>query len=103
MKTDENKSLIGTQVYTTDGDLITIKDMKTVGEEDVYSDDEGNLYTDDQLEWNYRLSPGRILYDVLTGYDAVDVHGWDSEQFPKMADEFMKEMVRCGYVENNKQ
>lgn len=101
MKTDNG--LIGTQVYTTDGDLITIKDIKTIGEESVYSDEEGNLYTDEQLEWHYRLSPGRILYDILVGYDAVDVHRWDSTQFPEMADEFMKEMVRCGYIEDNKQ
>lgn len=98
-----DKALIGQQVYTTDGDLITIKDVKTIGNESVFSDEEGNLYTEDQLELRYKLSPGKILYTILTGYDAVVVRYWDRTQFPKMADEFMKEMVSCGYIAKKEQ
>lgn len=100
---NEDKKLVGQQVHTTDGDLITIKDIKTIGGESVYSDEEGNLYTEDQLEFTYRLSPGRILYNTLTGYDAVEVHHWDGDQFQEMADEFMQEMVRCGYIAEKEQ
>lgn len=82
---------------------ITVKSAKEVNNVLVVTDDEGNIYTEEQLNLSFVLTPEAIMFNALKAADVIDEDYDYFDNFPystmhKAVEEFMKGMVDGGYV-----
>lgn len=89
---------------------ITVKDVKYTKHGAIFLDEENNAYTEEELNFSYRLTPEYLLCDALCknglirGYDGEEIKdpifAFESETYSKALKDFMDSMVRSGYIEN---
>lgn len=92
-------SLIGTTVGVLDDEgheykQIIIKNYKKLGNQIVWVDEDGDIYSDDELNWCYQLTPKGIFAHVMYSYD----ENISENRIDELWNEFYKSMERNGYV-----
>lgn len=96
------KDLIGKEIGVLDDDgkeikKIIVKSVKKIGEQWIVSDNEGNIYSDDELNFSYSLTPKGCLYAAFyeNGFTM------SSEEIDDIWDSFYKYMKNAEYVEDS--
>lgn len=71
--------------------------LKKIGEQWIVSDDKGNIYSDDKLNFSYSLTPKGCLYVALyeNGYVLSE------DEMDDIWELFYKYMKNAGYVEDS--
>ena len=92
------EDLIGTQIGVLNNEgkeykTITIVKIKN----DIFLGDDGEMYTENDLNFHYTLTPEYIMYKAV--HDNVD-NGivFDADDFKLCVKQFMDEMTNFGYV-----
>lgn len=91
-----NNTLIGKSVKTLSGEEITVKNEKIINGKYVYTDTEGNIYSEDELDLRFMLSKECLLYEALKE-NGLCVN-WSYKRFAKIVENFMSSMVAAGYI-----
>ena len=86
---------IGDKIKTVDGKEITVKSFRNTENGIIVVAEDGNIYTDDELDLVYSVTPKGLLWIAMedNGYDVSD-----EEQFCEMWDEFESMLVKLGYL-----
>ena len=97
-------TLIGKEVKRlSDGKIITIKNERIVDDLSVFTDEDGNIYSESELDIKYRITPWYLMYEALKNNELVGRNHWEkhSDCFKCAFDDFMESMVKAGYITNN--
>lgn len=94
------------EVVNSNGDIektITVKSEKDVNGTLIVTDDEGNIYSEEELNLKYVLTPEVIMFNALKSADVIDEDYDYFDNFPyslmhKVVEEFMNGMVNGGYL-----
>lgn len=66
--------------------------------------DDGEIYTEDQLDIRYRLTPERLLFQAVLDaniFEEEDMY-WDFKLWHIAFDNFMHSMIKAEYIKDNK-
>lgn len=99
-------TLIGKEVKRlSDGKMITIKNERIVDGLSVFTDEEGNIYSESELDIKYRITPWYLMYEALKNNDLVGGSHWEnySDCFKCAFDDFMESMTKAGYISESKE
>lgn len=98
-------SYIGKQLEVLDEHNNVIKVITVKGEREVngvytVTDEEGNLYTEEELNLSYVRTPECILWQALTdnGILEEDYDSFDQELMSDTLKDFMEGMEKAGYI-----
>lgn len=96
----EKETLIGKKVKRlSDGKEVTIKNEKFVEGLCIYTDTDGNIYEESELDIRYKVTPWYLLYQALLDNGIVEDEDWSSGvSFKRAFDDFMGAMQNAGYV-----
>ena len=94
-------SLIGQEVELVKGGTIKVKNEKTVDNTLIVTDENGNIYTEDELNIRYIVTAPYLLYLTLIKNNCIDME-WDSKFFEKIFNDLMHALEKSGYVEQSK-
>lgn len=97
----ETETLIGKKVKRlADGKEVTIKNEKFVEDLCIYTDTEGNIYEESELDIRYKVTPWYLLYDALRDNGLVGTMAWDHHQncIKSAFNDFMESMQKAGYI-----
>lgn len=76
--------------------------MHRFGDEWAFTDEEGNLYSDQDVNWTYKVTPEAALWIVLK--DRLDSSlEFDYSKYHEIFEEFMESLERAGYVKKGGQ
>lgn len=88
---------------------ITVSKQREINGTLYVTDEEGNIYSEDELNLTYRVTPEFILFDTLIDnyselikYINSDYTHFDFDTMHKIFNDFMNNMIKAGYIENNK-
>lgn len=96
------ENLIGTNIEVLDdnGNIIkniTIKNAREINDNIIVTDEDGEIYDEGQLNFEYRITPKGILASILLKYDIIqDLSHCD--MLDDVIDEFMEGMIKSGYI-----
>lgn len=99
-------TLIGKEVKRlSDGKTITIKNERTVDGLSVFTDEDGNIYSESELGIKYRITPWYLMYEALKDNDIVGKNHWEkhSSSFKSAFEDFMESMTKAGYISESKE
>lgn len=79
---------------------ITVKSEREINGVYTVTDEEGNLYTEDELNLSYVRTPECILWQALmdNGILEEDYESFDFELISKVLKDFMEGMKKAGYI-----
>lgn len=116
MKLEDAEAFIGTQIEVfgtgeKESEIVAEITVSKVVETPygiIFFDEEMNPWTEDQMNFSYRLSPEFILFDTLreNGVLSDKYVNWDDfeyDVFDKCLGDFMRLMVKQGYFEGPEQ
>lgn len=92
---DEHNNIIKT---------ITVKGEREIGGVLTVTDEEGNLYTEDELNLSYVRTPECILWQALMDNNILeeDYTSFDFKLMSKALKDFMEGMEKAGYIAKDK-
>lgn len=93
-------SYIGKEIELIKGGTIKVKSEKETENGLIVVDDKGNIYTEDELNLTYKVTPEYIFYTTLKDNDITDME-WDSTFFSEVFEEFMNRMCNSGYLKKH--
>lgn len=98
-------SYIGKKVEVFDENSNIVKTITVKGEREVngvytVTDEEGNLYTEEELNLSYVRTPECILWQALIDNSILekDYDSFDQELMSNTLKDFMEAMVKAGYI-----
>ena len=104
------KDLIGKTIEVfVDIDNNTVKEILV---KDVYTnskgkciieDSEGNTYSEDSINWHYKLSLGSCLAVWLDKYGYIDMGDmkWNAKEYEEQLEDLFELLCRHGYLEHS--
>lgn len=98
-------SIVGEKVKVlADGHEITVKQEREIDGIAVYTDEDGNIYSEDELDIRYRLSEYSIMFHALQEAGLYDEHDhFDLRTMKAVVDGFMEGMIRAGYIKDDRE
>lgn len=104
-RTTKTMSFIGHKIEVLDegGSIakeITIRKEREIGGVLYVTDEDGDIYSEDELNLTYRLTQERIMWNALVEAGIHDEStAYDYEAMHKAVEAFMEGMEKAGYVE----
>lgn len=97
-------SLIGQKVKVIrDGREITVRSEREINGLYVYTDENGDIYEEGELDIRYRLSPECIMFHALQKAGLYeDYYDYDFDVMHGIVTDFMDGMVRAKYIEDKR-
>lgn len=97
---DKEETFVGTKIKrASDGKEVTIKSERMIDDTLVLTDTEGNIYSEDELNIRYRVTPWYLMFEALRDNGIVEEDDWCSgESFKPAFNDFMKSMQKSGYI-----
>lgn len=94
------------EVIGNDGTIvkkIIVKSEKEINGTLVVTDSEGNIYSEEQLNLSYVLTPEIIMFEALKEANIIDKEYDYFDNFPydlmhKVVETFMEQMAQSGYI-----
>lgn len=98
------EALIGKRVERlSDGEEIIIKNERIIDDISIFTDTDGNIYSEDELNIRYKVTPWHLLFEALRDNGIVEEDDWCSGScFKKAFNDFMQAMQKAGYITSEK-
>ena len=108
---DDYQDLIGQSIGIIDDSghvkkKVTIAKVKQIGDDYAFLGDDGEIYSCEQLDFVYQITPQKLLFDALCQHEVLCEGDWNPAVFTAVFNDFMTEMEHQGYIQeqsNNKQ
>ena len=94
-------TLVGAKIKRlSDGKMVTIKSERIIDDLFIYSDTEGNIYNEDELDIRYKVAAEYLLYKALKDNDIIGSLAWTKHRknLELALRDFMQAMVKSGYI-----
>lgn len=97
---DKEETFVGTKLKRlSDGKEVTIKSERMIDGILIFTDTEGNIYSEDELNIRYRVTPWYLMFEALLNNGIVEEEDWCSgESFMSAFNDFMASMQKSGYI-----
>lgn len=98
---DVSDTLVGAKIKRlSDGKVVTIKSERIIDDLFVYSDTDGNIYNEDELDIRYKVAAEYLLYKSLKDNDIIGNLAWTKHRknLELALRDFMQAMVKSGYI-----
>lgn len=98
---DKEETFVGTKIKrASDGKEVTIKSERMIDGLLVLTDTDGNIYSEDELNIRYRVTPWYLLFEALRDNDLMGTEVWSkhSNLFKSAFNDFMASMQKSGYI-----
>lgn len=83
---------------------VLVKDVYTNSKgKCIIEDSEGNTYSEDNINWSYKLSLGSCLAIWLDKYGYIDMSDmkWNAKEYEEQLEDLFELLCRHGYLEHS--
>lgn len=98
---DKEETLVGKRVKRfSDGKVVTIKSERMIDYIPIYTDTEGNIYPEHELDIRWNITPWYFLFEALRDNGLMRTEVWSkhSNLFESAFNDFMASMQKAGYI-----
>lgn len=95
---EDLSNFIGHKVDLVNGAQTTVKYARLIGDIWVFTSEDGEIFTEDDIDFRYKVTPFYLLFCSLQKEGVVKEDDWDGDTYERIYNHFMSELESCGYI-----